>query len=192
MTSYFRPIFLGMRRFQYKVCVFLSLLILTGCDYNAVRQLGSKIGARGQDVASGTVTALTSTKDLEPEDYAQRSFIAVVVLPVPPKGIPTVPHDTVLDEVDSRIEAYRQLGKAYEAIQQLSDNNFADQAGKAQQALVNSINNVAGIQALPPAVAEILPKATSIIVERKQVRAIKRYSKDLEQISGAYMALIAV
>jgi hypothetical protein len=187
-------------RALFTIFILLPALLSIGCDEKAVRQLGSKVGLSGQDVSSAAITALNEIKALEPEDYSQRTIAAIVVTPTPPPDpnhpnnmpdipFPNVPHDSVLAEIDRRIEAYQQFGKAYAALQQLSDKDFADQATKAQTELVNSINNLNGIPNLPGAVTAALPAATGIIVDRKQANAIKKFNKYLEQISDAYKKL---
>lgn len=169
-------------------------LLLVGCDVATIKQLGAKVGLRGQDISSSAITTLNNIRDLESKDYAQKTISAVIVTPIDPNSatkvaFPTITHDSLLEQVQLRINAYKQFGKAYEAIQQLSEKNFGEQTQKVASELVNSVTAIKGIPNLPGPVSAAIPAVASIVVETKQANAIKKYNAILAKLSLAYKEL---
>lgn len=199
MYSQVSAIRLGNNSRKLLALLLLGLLLLSGCDEAAVRKVGAKVGMRGQDVSSSAITALTNLKNLEAVDFSQRTVAAVIVQPEPPRNpegpipnvpLPTVPHnDQLLGQIQLRINAYKQFGKAYAALRELSETGFADQAETAQTELVNSINAINGLPNLPAGVSGLLPSVTGFLVDRKQAKDIRRHNKILYQLALAYKAL---
>lgn len=169
----------------------ICALFFSGCDEAAVRQVGAKVGMRGQDVSSAAITALSNLADLEAVDYSQRTVAAIIVQPPQTLNtLPTVEHnDQLLEQIQLRIAAYRQFGKAYAALHRLSETAFADQAEAAQTELVNSVNAIKNIPDLPASVSSLIPAVTGLIVDRKQAREIKKHNQTLHRLSEAYKAL---
>jgi hypothetical protein len=180
-------------------CVIVVLtLLLSGCNEQAIRQLGAKLAISGQSASDSAVRALTNIDDLEAIDFQQRAIAKTVSLP--PKLLETpapdindliaVKHnDELSNEIATRIKAYKLFGKAYAALQRLSETPFADQTATAEGNLINAFNAVKGLPKVPASVTSLIPDITKIIINRKQAKDIKKANLLLYQLCQVYKAL---
>ncbi|HEY6243763.1 MAG TPA: hypothetical protein VIX17_07450 [Pyrinomonadaceae bacterium] len=169
-----------------------GLLILSGCDEGAVRKLGAKIGSRGQDVGTAAAKVIAELDEFEQVDYEQRLRVGILVRP-PAMGtedLPIVDHNKLeQDQITQREKLYKQLAKAYAALQTLSETAFADQSAAAVTELNNSINNIKAVPNIPVGVSSALSGLTGLIVDRKQAKDIRKYSLTLANLIKAHRAL---
>src|SRR5260370_33609651 len=173
-------------------CVIVVLtLLLSGCNEQGIRQLGAKLAISGQRASDSAVRALTNIDDLEAIDFQQRAIAKTVSLP--PKLLETPApdinnliavkrNDELSNEIATRIKAYKLFGKAYAALQRLSETPFADQTATAEGNLINAFNAVKGLPKVPASVTSLIPDISRIIINRKQAKDIKKANLLLYQL----------
>ena len=170
-----------------------SIVFLTACDEGQVRQLGGKVGARGQDVGNAAAAVIKDLAALEQVDYEQRLRVAILSRPAGAlQTLPTIQRNRLdRDQMNNRIKLYKQLAKAYAALQTLSQTAFADQYAEAANELNGSIQAIKQIPNPPPGIANLVMGLGGIAVEKKQARDIKKHSVTMARLVRAYKGLWA-
>lgn len=169
-----------------------SLLLLTACDEGKVRALGGKVGGRGQDVGNAAAKVIGDLVAFEQIDYQLRMRVTIftstpeilaVRQPVLKRNNKLVP------QMANRIQLYKQLAKAYAALQTLSESAFADQYEDAANELNTSILAIKRIPSAPAGFSNLLIGLGRIAVEQKQAKDIRKHSETMARLIKAYKGL---
>lgn len=183
--------------FLPKIFLITTLLLTISCDETQVKNLGSKVGLRGQDVGNSAVTALQKLAAYERIDYARRRKINIAVQP---KEIFTLPQEKLnayLEvkhyfpdvAVSERIQLYRQLAKAYLALQKLSEGEFGKDSEEAVTAFNTSLSAIKAAPKLPSNASAFLAGVTGFIVNKKQAGDVRRANLNLYSLIRAHREL---
>lgn len=190
--------FATLGRFLSKLVLFALLLSTFGCDESSVRTLGATVGLRGQDAGNAAVLALEKISDYEQVDYSQRQMVQILVQPkqvldLPPSqlnpllAVPRYQLDA--KQIQNRIELYRQLTKAYAALQKLSDGNFGKDSQEAATAFNASLSKIRAVPQLPAGVSSLLSGVTGFVVDKKQADDIRKINLNLYRLVRAHREL---